>query len=324
MKKHKKLVLLPLVIALLLGSQAAYATDIVKEVDKHTVIKTAVVTLENTENPQFDAEQKIEHKGKTYRLKDTDIKILSGKVLEQDIVVKDKAKLKKVIYKNIEGKDLKYVLIDEPKDIKWKEVATELIAYKDIEYPVDKEISPTYTENGLEYHLTSTTNTAKTESFKAPAYFVGEAEGVTKFMLGDRIVEIQGDKPMWKGYENDIMAYLGVNGNTYKITSGEWKGDIVKKDNKYQRTAIYSGTRQVPLKVAHYTYNGDNPDATAYEATVRYELAEDYVIALATSTYRGLSPVQIAILAGAGIVVIAITIAAILFFLRKKRAKEAA
>lgn len=53
---------------------------------------------------------------------------------------------------------------------------------------------------------------------------------------------MEDDKPVWEGYEKDVLEIAGYSGMGYSIEEAYWKGDVFG-DGPYERKAVYSFSR---------------------------------------------------------------------------------
>ena len=102
----------------------------------------------------------------------------------------------------------------------------------------------------------------------------------------------------------------------YRITGGSWTSSRVS-GNTLIRTARFTGTSNVCDYTATYV---DGSDADGYTANAVY-LSPYKVKAIATYEQAGLTTMQ-KVLIGAGILILAIVIALILYFLKRKKRED--
>ena len=210
-------------------------------------------------------------------------------------------------------------------DIKWIKEAERKEITKDVEYLNRADIPKEIQEGDYTLKLNTVEGRSRSENFTAPALFISYSKDATEYYFNGKRVSI-GSVPVWEGYAKDINEYLGVNGANYIITGSSFTGENLPSgsaDGHYERTAIYSGTRQVPYYLANYTYSGDDLENVSYKASVLYTSTDGYKVK-ATAYYEkeGMSLKQKIIVFSAGILVLAVA-AAIVIVLAKRKKKEA-
>ena len=274
-----------------------------------------------SENDKYAAKESITQDGKKYKLVDV---TYETKPLEKvkKVETKDRADYKKEIEITVEGKKYKLVASN---DIKWKE--PEIITISESrEYKTKNEIPSSISKDNKELALKSVSDTTKVEAFSAPAKFVAYDSDSTEYIFNGKKVIINGNTPVWNGYQADIKDYLGIaQNNNYTLSGGSFTSALTLVDQdeeRYERTAVFTGTKVVPYYIANYEYRGAKDDGT-YIADVKYTSKDKYMIT-ATAIYEediSNNNLKTALMIGAAVLVFAVAASLIIFFL-KKREKE--
>lgn len=317
MKKSRKLVLL-LCVLLIFGSTS---TAFAKETNEIT--KTYTFYPESKSNLKYDVPQKINKDGKEYELKDVKYRINDKKSKEvTKSVTSTSKKYPKTLKDTVSGTEVTLVA-ETPQ---WKEVNAEGLI-KTIEYKNESDIPRTIkdskpssdgTQIEITMQLAGTEALSRTEEFSAPAKFYSPYPDSTQYMFNGKIVELSGNSPEWGDYKADVKAYLGLNGNTYQISSGRWTSQPVKQGDQYVRTASFTGTKQVPFYRATYKETADT--TRQYTADITYS----YITAEAVAVYEPVDNTSIGkiIAIGAGVIVFVILVIALIYLLSKKRKEK--
>lgn len=120
--------------------------------------------------------------------------------------------------------------------------------------------------------------------------------------------------PIWQGYEEDILTYLGLNPRSYGITGGIWTGKSIS-NGVITRTASFRGTKDVCDYSCIYQINDGEE---TYRANAIYS---GYMIKI-TIVYEEYMSLAKKIFIGAGIGIFAIAFSAILVWIVKRKEKE--
>lgn len=107
--------------------------------------------------------------------------------------------------------------------------------------------------------------------------FSAPSEAVETYRLsGQKDVTVPGtaEKPVWDGYETDILSALGLDNDYYRITDAAWDGESYEKDGQIQRDANFYGDAFVSSYLA--TYKGEW-ETDGYAVTVFYRADADEV-----------------------------------------------
>lgn len=274
-----------------------------------------------SENDKYAAKESITQNGKTYKLVDV---TYEKKPLEkvEKIETKDREDFKKEIEITVEGKKYKLVASN---DIKWKE-PEEITISESREYKNRNEIPTSISKDNKELALKNVSGSTKEETFSAPAKFVAYDSNATEYIFNGKKVIINGNTPVWDGYQADIKDYLGIaQNNNYTLSGGSFTSALTLVDQdeeRYERTAVFTGRKVVPYYIANYEYRGAKDDGT-YIADVKYTSKDKYMIT-ATAIYEediSNNNLKTALMIGAAVLVFAVAVSLIIFFL-KKREKE--
>lgn len=282
------------------------------------------------DNLKYDVPEKVTEDGKTYKFQNVKYEIIEGQTIE--VTERVRTNDKEDYAKSIEHKlpSGKTVTLYAEDGISWKEDEAEGIV-RTQEYRSQNDIPQSIIDtkpegNGNETEITLTLSGvesySRTESFQAPATFYTPVRGGSMYQFNGKVVTINNGNPVWSGYQDDVKDYLGLNGNTYSITGGNWSDDYTLTGGQYVRHATYIGTRSVPRYRA--TFTETDATTTVYTADVTYSGIDPdkEVTAKAIVTYeRGIGTREI-IFIGAGIVIIALAVASILLFISRRKKKH--
>ena len=294
------------------------STAFAKETNE--VMKTYTFHPESKSNLKYDVPQKIDKDGKEYKLKDVKYKINDKKSKEvtKSVTSISKEKYPKTLTDTVSGREVTLVA-ETPQ---WKEVNAEGLI-KTIEYKNESDIPQTIKDSKpssdgsqieITMQLTGTEALSKTEEFSAPARFYSPYPDSTQYMFNGKIVELSGNSPEWGNYKADVKEYLGLNGNTYQISSGSWTSQPVLQGDQYVRTASFTGTKQVPFYRATYKETADT--TRQYTADITYS----YITAEAVAVYEPVKDTAIDKIIA--VLVFAIAVSLIIFFLKKREKKS--
>lgn len=149
-----------------------------------------------------------------------------------------------------------------------------------------------------------------------PGRFYGD-EGAKYFYFANtgHLWPLNTSAPTWQGYEKDILSYLGLNPNSYKITGGRWISES-RSGGTITKTASFSGTQTVCDYTCTYSV-ADGGDT--YTAKAVYS---GYLVKATMIYEEEMSLMTKVIYVGAGLLVIAVATAIIIFLLKHKKRKE--
>ena len=315
MNKKRKITIFLFVLIMIFGSTS---TAFAKETNE--VTKTYTFHPESKSNLKYDVPEKIDKDGKEYKLKDVKYKINDKKSKEvtKSVTSISKEKYPKTLTDTVSGREVTLVA-ETPQ---WKEVNAEGLI-KTIEYKNESDIPQTIKDSKpssdgsqieITMQLTGTEALSKTEEFSAPARFYSPYPDSTQYMFNGKIVELSGNSPEWGNYKADVKEYLGLNGNTYQISSGSWTSQPVLQGDQYVRTASFTGTKQVPFYRATYKETADT--TRQYTADITYS----YITAEAVAVYEPVDNTSIDKIIA--VLVFAIAVSLIIFFLKKREKKS--
>lgn len=134
------------------------------------------------------------------------------------------------------------------------------------------------------------------------------------------------NKPVYKGYENEIFSYLKLSPEIYKITGSSWTSDVYTND-KGQLCRDFSYNAQVKCYNCTTIYQDsvNLPDIPEYSATVHYSNDKSRnvkIILTYTEIQNTNTTLKIVFGVALGILLLAILIVVILYVVKKKKAKN--
>lgn len=91
------------------------------------------------------------------------------------------------------------------------------------------------------------------------------------YVLGDKLVPYNDEKPALEGYENDLLQELNLDKKKYQITSIEWDGDVYTVGEIRYRKAVAYGERYAANYMAVYENVVKLPDVSGYNAVAEYQ-----------------------------------------------------
>ena len=157
-------------------------------------------------------------------------------------------------------------------------------------------------------------------SFACDGKFYGDKDCMYYTLNGKQIPAESA--PTFEGYEEELLEYLDLDPDIYRVDSGRWATDYYTEDGKTARSAVYSGMQRSTTYTAVYEatvydalavytngINGDAPEHTV-KAIVRYEPVDTGI------------DIKTAVLIGAGVIVLVALIVAILMLLKKKKQNQ--
>lgn len=301
-------------------SGVAYATSDSKYVDGEYLIDRHIFYSDG-DGSNYPVKKEITYKGKTYEFIDfKNDKIGEAKKIVKKVKIKDKSKVKTVIYgKDDEGNKIK-LRVDKNK-IKWKKVLASpkvvRATYKNNEnvpavIKIDKD------GKKVNAKRTSLRKRDINTRISAPAIFYGYGNS---YMFNKKLITV-GSNPIWSGYEKEVMSYLNRNDIT-KVLGGRWTSGYRNVNGKWIRYASYDVLRRDSISEA--TFTEDEESRIYYAANVEYvdPNADGKNLIKWEGRYKEKENKIMKILViGAGILIFALTCAIILRFVSKKRKKE--
>ena len=125
--------------------------------------------------------------------------------------------------------------------------------------------------------------------------------------------------PTFNGYQSELLAYLDLDPNIYRIDSGSWASDYYTEDGQTVRSAVYNGMQRSNTYTVTYAATVYNAEAV-YSNGVTSDEAEHTVKAIVTyekvETVIDLKTIAIIF---TGIAVLAALVVAIFMLLKKKK-----
>ncbi len=304
----------------LLTLQMAWATgDSISTADDKTVIKNYPFVAASQEDLKYDVPQELTVDGKIYKLKDVRYEITGHEdpvTVTKAVQVFDKADYDREITETVDGTALRLVATTPV----WHETPAATITK---EYDRQGAVASELERDGRTYTLQAVTVGTKHTELTVPAIFQTSNPYSALFAFGGQTIELTDSAaPIWDGWEEAVKAELGLNGSSYTLSGGRWDGDFRQQhlwDGSYTRTAIYTGTRETPVWTATYQ------SAPEYTAEITYTDSQypDGVYEMeAVATYTYHSTLETILKVGAGVLVVALATACVVWFLRKKNQKN--
>lgn len=207
-------------------------------------------------------------------------------------------KNKNFIAEKITDTDTYTNYVNAPSIPKEKEITKGDIKVNGILKDTKRELSPTY-------------NTP----FSVPAKFIGGAD-VSYYLLNGKQIPAS-SAPLFNGYKQDVLAYLNLDGNIYRVDSGSWSTGYYQDTNgEISRNAVFSGMQRTNSYIAEYEGN-------IYKARATYQLADGkdkYIVKAKVSYEKDNNYIFIAI--GAGVLILALAISYFIYYLAKGKKKQ--
>lgn len=315
---------------------------------------TVVQSFETTETEKFNYsfEKKIEKDGKKYELKGVNYRVIDSKPLDEALPITHKVDYKDLYTKQANAPEtLTITQKGEAVDVKLKNVEYEettitnrtetVSAYTDFDY---KTVTPnppktktvTYHDNGSQKDVQVTLDFKELKA-EDDWKWINDVEIPMTFslydsayyVLGDKYIPYNDEKPALQGHENDILKELKLDSQKYRITSVEWNGEPYMVGDVMYRKAVAHGERYAANYVAYYESNVSLPDAAGYNAVALYEgegttlSGRTQYTVEATAVYSPDYTTQ-AIVAGVvgGLILIALLVIAVLYIISKKQEKK--
>lgn len=268
----------------------------------------------------------------------------TSKAFDYQPPVKDGYKVANIKYTVLEDKG-KDVVIEEIKDLKEKK-APKTKTIKSKKYVLDERKTTyqkakkigTYVYEARNPNDFTADNEREVKDEKGKT-FKGILESTIKGDIYDKAISVDGTftgdvdseyfyfansgtlypintaAPLWNGYQEDILTYLNLSPSAYRITGGVWTGESVS-GNRLTKKARFSGTS----KVCDYTATYTAEDDTKFDASAVY--LSPYKVKAVVRYEEILTTVQKVILAGAGIAVLALAAAIIIYILKRRKREE--
>ena len=271
-------------------------------------------------NFSYEENQTITENGQKYKAVKT----------EYELIENNTPKELKKNYENVTLKDIKEELKENDVVYKLKEkkvrektvthTDTILNAKEESDFPMKADF--TVGEKSVEGIRTSVEHYSSDSldtPFTISAKFYGDEDCMFYELNGKRIPST--NAPLFNGYEKELLEYLDLDGNDYRVDTGSWNGTYYNDNNRTVRNATFTGMKRGTFYTA--TYEGKLYDADVTYVEVRDKNVKNYKVK-ATITYEkdGLSSTQKIIIGSVAVLVIAVAIAIILMIMRKKKPSE--
>lgn len=292
----------------------------------NTDITKTDIFYSKTKDYNYAADKEIRQNGKTYKLKNIKYELVADKGAEiKNVKLENLTEEKAPGTKNFKVKGKKVAFILDKDNTKFEKNKKEGIYVYSARDPKNFKADQTRAVKDKEGNTFTGTleSVSKGAVYRKPITIDGEFRGDVGsqyfyFANTGTLWPYNASAPVWNGYQSDILAYLNLDASAYRITGGSWTGSRVS-GNTLIRTARFIGTSNVCDYTATYV---DGTDGDGYTANAVY-LSPYKVKAIATYEQAGLTTMQ-KVLIGAGILVLAIAIALILYFLKRKKREEGA
>lgn len=292
----------------------------------NTDITKTDIFYSKTKDYNYAADKEIKQNGKTYKLKNIKYELVADKGAEiKNVKLENLTEEKAPGTKNFKVKGKKVAFILDKDNTKFEKNKKEGIYVYSARDPKNFKADQTRAVKDKEGNTFTGTleSVSKGAVYRKPITIDGEFRGDVGsqyfyFANTGTLWPYNASAPVWNGYQADILAYLNLDASAYRITGGSWTGSRVS-GNTLIRTARFIGTSNVCDYTATYV---DGTDGDGYTANAVY-LSPYKVKAIATYEQAGLTTMQ-KVLIGAGILVLAIAIALILYFLKRKKREEGA
>lgn len=179
--------------------------------------------------------------------------------------------------------------------------------------------------NGKTKKVTGTLKEVKASSpyfasgYTFTGYYYGDDPNVAYYRFNGVLIPNNGSSVPYAGYENLILSDLGLNTSIARIDSASWSGNTII-DGQNVRTALFNYSLLGSSYTA--TYEAEVGESTLYNASATYSLkdVEDTYEMKAIAYYK--KDTSIFKVFVGGILVLALIIVGIFYFLKKKRNKN--
>lgn len=320
---------LSLLTVISLGTSTAVAAE----------TKNKTITISKLEYESFSPEKEIEIDGQKYLFKEQTI--LTSNDSKFEIAVENLSSMEYDAAKTIANPNnpeqfgkLENITYKEIAETNRSETVSKAVSFKAV--PLDYAISETYHTDYFD-KITGSNITADLiikDTEKSPAYWTkaNDFEGAVTNYNGlyyslkdsNTLIPKNEEKPLFSGYENDILSALNLNPENYRITNSYWSSDIYY-DSKglLCRNCIYEAEYLVCDINVIYEDEVQLPDTVSYTATATY-IDENHSEVVLDLIYEKAPADKSVIAIGVviGILIISVLIAAILIFLSKRKSKS--
>ena len=298
-------------------------------------------------NEQIDFAETITEDGKTYRLIDVSSSVISDtavteeqvlSVQREEIVADKSASIADTYTQDGVTYSLKDVQFQPHEITNYTATVTEDVLLGPAVSQPDADDSITVPYHIDEYDLTLDCTLPLSSVSSGSPYWLDDIRipmqiydtGALYMEFNGQVLPFDGSTPPLAGFEDLFLDYLGLSGDTYRLTSAVWDGEPYTENGTECRDAIISGSRLVSDYTAHYGGEITLPPFTVYDATATYEAVQtvetgetEYTIQ-AVAQYEEDHSTLTAVIIGAavGIIGIAAAVAIILAILAKKRKRK--
>lgn len=195
----------------------------------------------------YQPEETVEKEGVTYRLQKS--------VLEESVIPAHEVPItEEVVYEAVEGKDV-----------------------------IPSRISVTVTDDATGQQMDGIAEISGQEfgeerweeNFSFPVIF--HEYGLEGYWLGEQVFKLKDDIPDFHGYESELLALIGVNGEEYTVDSVAWDGEAYENpEGILCRNAVASGKKLVSDCKAVYQGNAifEKEPGVRYRLTYQKDGAE--------------------------------------------------
>lgn len=312
--------------------------------DTLTMMKE-IISLDR--NEQIEFAETITEDGKTYRLIDVSSSVISDtavteeqvlSVQREEIVADKSASIANTYTQDGVTYSLKDIQFQPHEITDYTATVTEDVLLGPAVSQPDADDSITAPYHIDEYDLTLDCTLPLSSVSSGSPYWLDDVRipmqiydtGALYMEFNGQVLPFDGSTPPLAGFENLFLDYLGLSGDTYRLTSAVWDGDPYTENGTECRDAIISGSRLVSDYTAHYGGEITLQPFTVYDATATYEAVQtvetgetEYTIQAVAQYEEDHSTLTAVILGAAvGIIGIAAAVAVILAILAKKRKRK--
>ncbi len=298
---------------------------------------TENISITKAEYESYTPEKERKTDGKKYKLKDVKN---AGETNSTFVVVTEhlqnddfEAQNSAVNPKNDKQTGVLYDFrIEETPVTERSAVVTKSVGYTAV--PLDYNIPDSYTTDYTDTDTGSTiTASIKLKSNKTDKQYwqsVNDLSGSVTgydalyYTLKNSNTEIPKNEaaPVYKGYEKAILNSLNLSPDNYRITGAQWKGEAYTSGNTVCRDCTYTVEALVCDISAVYESEITLPDKIEYTATATYLNEKDSKVNLVLTYEKDNTAVTVIVSTAIGLVILALLIAVILFYISKRKNGE--
>lgn len=174
------------------------------------------------------------------------------------------------------------------------------------------------TVKGVRTNTQRTLSAAYNVPFTISSKYYGD-EDCMYYLLDEKKIP-SSTAPEFSKYQEELLAYLKLDPDIYRIDSGKWSSDYYKDGDQTVREATYSGMQR--SNTYSVTYEGILYDAKATYANGMDDDVLYTVKAIVEYTESGLSTIQKVLLTFGIALAVVVIIVAILYYLKEKQEKN--